>query len=201
MKRLQVLLWILALVLIAGSARAQTPPDTDVNLAWQPSVFAAGYKVHWGTASATYTVAIDAGDATVFSFAYATLPRDCTRLYAAVTAYNAAGESGFSLPVSFYSRPLIDTDPDAIGPTTPGSPVWEVNGTSFGPDVTFAINGTPVPDFVRDSCTKLTFLVAQVPGASDWTDVQICNPAYLSGQVCSSTTPIPKAPGLAPLVN
>lgn len=184
---------ILALLLASSPVLAQAP-DSDVNLSWQASAMASGYKTYWGTTTGTYPNVQDVGDVLTYSYAHDSMPRDCTPLFAAVTAYNAAGESGYSDEVTFYARPLIDAD-DGIGPTA-NETVWYINGTSFAPGITLKINGALVDSVNRDSCTNLTFLVADVPGAATWNSIELCN-----GTVCSDALPKPKAPGAAPVAN
>lgn len=184
----------LILLLLTWSSLALAQATTDVILSWQPSTFAAGYKVHVGDAPGTYNPPLDVGDNVLVAFDQGTLPRDCTQLYAAVTAYNITGESGFSDEVAFYSRPLVNPGPGQVGPTA-NPQVWQISGTSFAPGITLKINGADV-EITRDSCTAITFLVAQVPGASEWTSMELCN-----GTVCSSALPTPEAPASAPVAN
>ncbi len=68
-----------------------------VTLAWDASPGAVGYKVYWGTASGQYTASLDVGYALRYgldSFG------DCTPRFFSVTAYDAAGETGYSNEIS-----------------------------------------------------------------------------------------------------
>ena len=80
-----LLLSVLSMPAFAGQA----------SLAWNasPSSDVAGYKVHYGTASGTYATHLDVGSALS-----ATIPNlnSGTTYYFAVSAYNSAGESGYS---------------------------------------------------------------------------------------------------------
>jgi len=81
-------------------------------LSWDASAGASGYHVHYGDNPRTYVDTFDAGNTTTF-----TLPvnlDDCTRWYFAVTAYNTAGESGYSDEVSWLT-------PMAVEDVTPAS--------------------------------------------------------------------------------
>ncbi len=76
----------------------------SIGLAWDSASGAAGYRVHYGTNSGAYTSSIDVGNVTDIVFSG---PADCTTSYFAVTAYNAAGQSGYSNEVASWPRPTI----------------------------------------------------------------------------------------------
>ena len=80
----------------AGSASAGT-----VGLAWNPSSGAAGYRVHWGSTPGSYTTSRDVGNTTATVL---TGVANCDDSFFAVTAYNAAGESGYSNEVNTWPR-------------------------------------------------------------------------------------------------
>jgi PKD repeat protein len=67
----------------------------QASLAWNASASATvtGYKVHYGTASASYATHLDVGN--VLSVTVPNLAAGTTYFFA-VTAYNSAGESGYS---------------------------------------------------------------------------------------------------------
>jgi hypothetical protein len=191
-----VLLGILvALVLLAagmllgivafGQEHPPPPLTSDVQLKWGESMGATGYKAYVGTLPGVYELKQGDDVGNVTHVAYYDLPRSCVQLYASLTAYNVAGESLHSDEVSFYSRPLIDPDEDAIGPLS--EQVWKIDGTSFAPGVTLEINGEPI-EIVRDSCERITFTTAAVPGTDPWTSIVVCN-----GTICSQ--PVPRPPG------
>lgn len=87
------LLLILACALLAPA----TGLAASMTLAWDASAGATGYKLLYGTASGTYTVALDVGAATQVTVP-ALLPG--TTYYFAAEAYNASGTSLPSLEVS-----------------------------------------------------------------------------------------------------
>lgn len=83
---------ILAVVL-GLSAFAGISFAGDVNLAWNASTGAAGYKVHFGTASGAYGTSVDVGTRTT----YTVTGLAAGTYYFAVTAYDSSGvQSGFS---------------------------------------------------------------------------------------------------------
>jgi hypothetical protein len=97
--------------LIASNALA-----AQATLAWDPNTESdlAGYKVHYGTASGSYTVHTDVHNVTTYSVTGLTAGQT---YYFAASAYDASGnESGYSNPVSYAV-------PGANGaPTTPATP-------------------------------------------------------------------------------
>jgi len=75
-------------------------PAIGATLVWDPVQSAQGYRVHWGTSQGTYPNSVDAGGATQYPLDSLPLA-DSTMYYLTVTAYNAAGESGYSTPVRY----------------------------------------------------------------------------------------------------
>ena len=90
---------VFALVAAIGSASAGT-----IGLAWNQSTGAAGYRVYWGSSPGNYTESRDVGNTTQTVLSGVA---DCDDSYFAVTAYNAAGESGFSAEVNSWPRAEI----------------------------------------------------------------------------------------------
>jgi hypothetical protein len=95
----------------------------DVRLAWQPNTEAdlAGYKIHYGAASGSYSATLDVGNVIA-----ATIPNlsEGATYYFSATAYNtAAVSSGYSNEVS-YTVPVSNREPSA--PSRPSGPS---NGT------------------------------------------------------------------------
>jgi fibronectin type 3 domain-containing protein len=81
----------------------------DANASWdantEPDL--AGYKIHYGTESGTYTTTLDVGDSTTVTID--SLQANTT-YYFAVTAYDQAGnESVFSDEVELFIPPPPDT--------------------------------------------------------------------------------------------
>jgi Fibronectin type III domain len=91
--------WFIVSLLFASFSSAQAAES--VTLAWDPGSEAdiAGYRLHYGTSSSTYTDSIDVGNAT--SATMSSLTAGIT-YFCVVTAYNTAGlESVPSSEVSF----------------------------------------------------------------------------------------------------
>jgi hypothetical protein len=112
-------------VLLAVSpALAQT---NEIRLAWDQSTGANGYRVKWGTATRTYTGDLDVGNPCAFDAAYnAVVCRHtltglpvAANSFVAITAYNAAGESGFSREIQGWPRPEITTSSSNCAPGDP----------------------------------------------------------------------------------
>ena len=97
--------------LIASNAMA-----AQATLAWDPNTESdlAGYRVHYGTASGSYTVHTDVHNVTTYTVTGLTAGQT---YYFAATAYDASGnESGYSSPVS-YAVPGVNG-----APATPAIP-------------------------------------------------------------------------------
>ena len=95
---------------------------TDVTLEWDPNTEGniAGYRVHWGLATRTYTSGIDAGKATT---RVVTGLNPGVTYYLAVTAYNTEGlESDFSNELVYTPSgnrpPVAADDVVSIAPAT-----------------------------------------------------------------------------------
>ena len=73
----------------------------DLNVRWNPSAEATGYRLHFGTSPSQYDTSIDVGDATETNLDTLT---DCTMWYFAATAYNVAGESGYSTEIASWPQ-------------------------------------------------------------------------------------------------
>lgn len=89
----------------------------DAILSWSPNTESdlAGYRVHYGTASRSYTAVIDVGLATT----YTVTGLSPGTYYFALTAYNRTGaESGFSNEVT---KIIADTVPPVISSVAAGS--------------------------------------------------------------------------------
>ena len=97
----------------------------QASLAWNASASTdiTGYKVHYGTASRSYSTHVDVGNSLS-----ATVPNLTagSGYYFAVTAYNAAGESGYSNEASATIPVAADTQ----APTVPSNPAAAANGSS-----------------------------------------------------------------------
>jgi len=121
---------LLVALLISVWARAE-----QVTLAWdantEPDL--AGYKVHYGTASGSYTVHIDVHNVTTYTVTGLTAGQT---YYFVVTAYNAANnESGYSNQVS-YSVPAANG-----APATPATPTG-ASGALVNASIAFSTSAT-----------------------------------------------------------
>ena len=95
----------------------------DVRLAWEPNSEAdlAGYKIHYGTGSGSYSAAVDVGQVTTATISNLS---EGTTYYFSASAYNtAAASSGYSNEVR-YSVPVPNRNP-----SPPSVPTGPSNGT------------------------------------------------------------------------
>ena len=121
---------VLGILLFSAWARAE-----QVTLAWdantEPDL--AGYKIHYGNASGSYSAHIDVHNVTTYPV---TGLEAGQTYYFAATAYDASGnESGYSNQVS-YSIPAPNGAPSA--PATPSGPSSALVSTA----ITFSTSGT-----------------------------------------------------------
>ncbi len=114
--------WILCLqfaVCVIAGAVAADALAADVTLAWDPNTESdlAGYRIHHGPASGSYSVHIDVRNVTTYTVTGLAAGQT---YYFAATAYNASGsESGYSNSVS-YTVPAVNGPPST--PATPSGP-------------------------------------------------------------------------------
>jgi fibronectin type 3 domain-containing protein len=116
---------------IASNAMA-----AQATLAWDPNTESdlAGYRVHYGTASGSYTVHTDVHNVTTYTVAGLTAGQT---YYFAATAYDASGnESGYSNPVS-YAVPAANG-----APTTPATPTAGASNAPVNTAITFSTSAT-----------------------------------------------------------
>ena len=109
----------IAMCLIAGII-ATNAFAAQVTLAWNPNTESdlAGYKIHYGTASSSYSVHIDVHMVTTYTMTGLT---DGQTYYFAATSYDtSSNESGYSNQVSYTVPPAANGAPSA--PTTPSGP-------------------------------------------------------------------------------
>ena len=118
--------------LIASNAMA-----AQATLAWDPNTESdlAGYRVHYGTASGSYTVHTDVHNVTTYTVTGLTAGQT---YYFAATAYDASGnESGYSNPVS-YAVPGVNG-----APTTPATPTGAASALVNSPQASARPPPTP----------------------------------------------------------
>lgn len=161
--------------LIATIATMATPGFAgEINLAWDPTPGATGYKVYYGTASGDYT----APGSPVTAFGSSTTITglaDCRSYFVAVKAFNGAGESpDFSNELSGWSRPTVAS-------ATPATAmqgdllVMDVQGSNFESGASIDL-GNPrimVTSLSVLSCTHIQLLATIEPTAAGIRPAQI----------------------------
>ncbi len=158
----------IAIGLLAAAA-ATAASAGEVSVTWDPAPGAAGYNVWVGTTPGVYgATPATTGPGTTQQAGG--LEDGCVQHYAAVTAFNAAGESAESTEVSFIPRPIVTgaTPPNQQPP--PAELV--VAGDNFAPGATVEIDGVPTAP-TSATCGELRFAY------QDWIAIAICN-----GAVC-----------------
>lgn len=149
---------------LAGVALALAAPTHAGSLGfqWNPSPGAAGYRLRFGTDPAHLDRQMVVHGATRVVVPGLT---DCTRWYASVAAFNAAGESAPSPAVASWPRPTVTRlvpsrvmQGDEIALTLVGNnfaPGSEVDIASYGVDL----------EVVGQSCGELDLDVTAAPAA------------------------------------
>ena len=131
-------IWILGfeiVVCIIVGIIASNALAAQATLAWDPNTESdlAGYKVHYGTASGSYTVHTDVHNVTSYTVTGLTAGQT---YYFVATAYDASGnESGYSNPVSY----AVPTSNGA--PTTPATPTG-ASSALVNTAITFSTSAT-----------------------------------------------------------
>jgi chitinase len=132
-------IWVYSLeitiCLIAGII-ATSVFAAQVTLAWDPNSESdlAGYRIHYGTASGSYSVHIDVHNVTTYTVTGLT---NGQTYYLAATAYDSAGnESGYSNQVNYTVPTATNGVPSA--PATPSGPTSAVVNVA----VTFSTSAT-----------------------------------------------------------
>ena len=146
----------------------------EINLAWDPTPGASGYKVYYGTASGTYTAPGSPvtvyGNSTKISGLL-----DCRSYFVAVKAFNAAGDSpDFSNELSGWSRP-------SIASATPSTAmqgdqiVMDIQGSNFdgGASVDLGNPRIMVSSLAVLSCSHIQLMATIEPTAAGIRPAQI----------------------------
>lgn len=170
----------LAVAVFAALAAISAPQAGSVNLTWNPSSGAAGYKIYSGSSAASYDASTDVGSANETVFSGMT---DCTATYFAVTAYNVVGESGYSNQVSTWPRPEISGNSDPDGRRGEQLSLV-ITGLNFqaGASVRFSNPDVSVDSVSVDACGQLTASVsigATAPFGP--TEISVVNPNGVTG--------------------
>ncbi len=132
-------IWILGfeiVVCIIIGVIASNAMAAQATLAWDPNTESdlAGYRVHYGTASGSYTVHTDVHNVTTYTVTGLTAGQT---YYFAATAYDASGnESGYSNPVS-YAVPAANG-----APTTPATPTAGAASALVNTAIAFSTSAT-----------------------------------------------------------
>ncbi len=159
------------------------PPTSagDLNVSWDPSTDATGYRIHYGPNPSQYDNSFDVGNATQTSLD--TLG-DCMTWYFAATAYNAAGESGYSEEVASWSRPVLEQASPNVAEQGRQLDV-SLSGTNFqgGATVSFSDPAIVVNSVTVLSCTELSvnLTVGNVAGVGPVV-VVVAHPNGVSGE-------------------
>jgi hypothetical protein len=179
---------IVVLILVAVPASAG-----EVNLSWNPSANTDGYRVHRGTESGNYTATDEAGNGTSTTVANLV---DCVTWYFAVTAYNAAGESGYSTEVASFPRAMVST---AVPSNVERGAQTDVtiSGLNFRPGdvVTVSNPGVQVDSVAVNGCNQMVVTFVVDSGAATGSaDLTITHP---SGVAVTATDLLVIEDGLA----
>ena len=136
----------------------------EVQVSWNPSATATGYRLYRSTVSGDFSDFVDVGNTTQ---APADGLDDCTSWFFAATAYNAAGESGFSSQIETWPRAILtNASPDEAEPGSQA--VVVVTGINFqaGDLVAFSGSAIQIDSVSVDSCSQLTLGVTIDEGAA-----------------------------------
>lgn len=186
--------WRRAVRTLMGSVLAFLATEAwagTIGLAWNPSDGALGYRVHYGTAAGAYTTTVNVGN--VVETELSGLP-DCTTLHFAVTAYNRAGESGYSTEVATLPRPAVSSaSPRTLLQGAVGT--LQLSGANFesGASVTIDNPNVFLSGLAVTSCNGIEAVVTVEPTAAAVRpaqagrfNVRVTNPSGLTG----SATPL-----------
>jgi len=197
MKTLAVLFLIL---MLAPAALAQT---NEALLSWDASVGARGYRIYCGTQAGNYNAPgypLDVGLVTERMVAF---QAEGVEFFCVVSAYNGAGESGYSTEVSSFPRPEAVDMPSSCAPG-PGSDVactGTLAGFNFAPDlgVAFGTVGVTTTRVTRNSSreavVEYTIPGTTQPGPSDLILTQgTLDPVVLQDFVVISPVVLPTPP-------
>jgi len=186
---------IIVLCLGLGSA-AQAG---DLGFAWNASTGATGYRLYSGSTPGNYTANVDVGG--VMQTSLATVP-DCTNQYYAVTAYNSAGQSGYSTEVASWPRPRVTSTSQSTGQRGTSVPLT-LNGANYqaGSTISFSTAGLTVSSVSIGSCNQLTLNVSiSATAAIGPTTISVTSPNGVVGTAAGLFsvigTPLPEVQNL-----
>src|SRR5262245_52398112 len=146
----------------------------EINVAWDATSGATGYKVYFGTASGSYT---SPGSPVTVSGTSTRITglQDCRTYYVAVKAFNAAGESAnYSNELSGWSRPsVVSATPSTA--VQGDQVVMDVQGTNFQSGATVEMNNPQitVTSVAVLSCNQIQLLATIEPTAANIRPAQV----------------------------
>ena len=145
---------LVATTLMLGSLVFPPTSAGDLNVSWDPSTDATGYRIHYGPNPSQYDTSFDVGNATVTNLDSL---GDCVMWHFAATAYNAAGESGYSEEVASWPRPVLAQATPNFAEQGRQLDV-SISGTNFqgGAIVSFSDPAIAVNSINVSSCTELS---------------------------------------------
>lgn len=164
MKRFALLMALLLALPVAAS---------DIIVTWDPSVGATSYNVYLGTAPGTYPL-ISPSPTSPYTFPDSAMFPNI-RNYLAVSALNAAGESGLSQEINGFPRPTIVS---ALPTDQGGFFRVTVMGTNFSDGLALAnVNfvGMTVLSVTRISAMELWIDYTIDPGTNGDVDLVVSN--------------------------
>ena len=141
-------------LLVFGAAGLCSVDAGSVNLQWNASTGATGYKLYSGTSSGSYGTPVTLGGSPQTTVN--TMP-DCAATFFAVKAFNTAGDSDFSNEISSWPRPSLTSASPAVAQR--GQQVSVVlAGNNFQPGVTlqFSNSAITVNSVTRNACGQVT---------------------------------------------
>ena len=169
-------LLLLALLLTATVASAQT---NRIIVGWDAVPGVDGYRIFFGTATATYAGNIDAGNVTTWTLA---LPVEGPQ-FLAVKSYNAAGESiDYSVEIETWPAPeVVNVVADCT--TLPAGGVscdLAIAGFNYAPDVTAAMTypGVTVISTARIDARSLSMTIEIASDATGGTADLVLSQAW-----------------------
>ena len=152
----------------------------EVNVTWNPSDTATGYRLYRSTTAGEFSDSVDVGNSTE---AAAEGLEDCTTWHFAASAYNAAGESALSSHVPTWPRAVIaQASPDQAEPGSQLSVV--VSGMNFQPGdaIVFGDPAVQIDGISYDSCSQLTLSVTVAANANQGTvDLHVTHASGVGG--------------------
>ncbi len=157
-RQVRALAAFLVFVLVAGMPASAG----SISIAWDPVSHPAlaGYRVHYGTATGSYSQQLNAQLSTS---AVLEGLADCTMHYIAVKSYNGEGTQSttFSNEVVGWPRPVLaSASPTELARGT--QVALTINGTNFRPGSTLQINapGVSIQSATVESCQRIVAVVA-----------------------------------------